>query len=64
MDYVKFAEACGGKGYYVKEPDEVKSTIHFALKEKSPTIIEAYVDPFEPPMPPNSPLNYDIRLCS
>ena len=22
------------------------------MKERKPTIIEAYVDPFEPPMPP------------
>jgi pyruvate dehydrogenase (quinone) len=63
IDYVKFAEACGGKGYYVKEPDEVKSTIHFALKENSPTIIEAYVDPFEPPMPPKTDLEYVNNLA-
>ena len=63
IDYVKFAEACGGKGYYVKEPDEVKSTIHFALKEKSPIIIEAHVDPFEPPMPPKTDLEYVNNLA-
>ena len=25
IDWVKFAEACGGKGYAIKEPYEVKS---------------------------------------
>ncbi|HZC21272.1 MAG TPA: thiamine pyrophosphate-dependent enzyme, partial [Nitrososphaeraceae archaeon] len=63
IDYVKFAEACGGKGYYVKEPDDVKSTIHFALKENSPIIIEAHVDPFEPPMPPKTDLEYVNNLA-
>jgi pyruvate dehydrogenase (quinone)/pyruvate oxidase len=36
----------------LKEPDDVKPVISKALKEKKPTIVEAYVDPFEPPMPP------------
>src|SRR6185503_11351669 len=52
IDFAKFAEACGGKGYTIIEPAEVKSKIHQAMKEEKPTIIEAYVDPFEPPMPP------------
>jgi pyruvate dehydrogenase (quinone)/pyruvate oxidase len=29
-----------------------------ALKERVPTIIEAYVDPFEPPMPPKVSMEY------
>jgi pyruvate dehydrogenase (quinone) len=52
IDWVKFAESCGGKGYAIKEPNEVKSIMNQAMKERKPTIIEAYVDPFEPPMPP------------
>jgi pyruvate dehydrogenase (quinone)/pyruvate oxidase len=64
IDYVKFAEACGGKGYCVIEPEEVKSVIHSALKEKTkPTIIEAYVDPFEPPMPPKTDIEYVNNLA-
>ena len=53
IDFVKFAEACGGNGYAITEPNEVKSVMHKAMSERNkPTIIEAYVDPFEPPMPP------------
>ncbi len=41
IDWVKFAEACGGKGYSIKEPKEVKSIMNQAMKErKQPTIIE------------------------
>jgi thiamine pyrophosphate-dependent acetolactate synthase large subunit-like protein len=58
IDYVKFPEACGGKGYAISEPSEVKSTMHQAMKERKPTIIEAYVDPFEPPMPPCKKMLY------
>ncbi len=52
IDFTKYAEACGGRGYSIREPAEVQSTISQAFSEKKPTIIEAYVDPFEPPMPP------------
>jgi pyruvate dehydrogenase (quinone) len=44
----------GGKGYRIKKPDEVKPVIQGAMikdKEK-PVIIEAYIDPFEPIVPP------------
>jgi pyruvate dehydrogenase (quinone) len=54
IDFAKFAESCGGKGYSIRKPGEVKSTMKLAMKERKPTIIEAYVDPFEPPMPPKT----------
>ncbi|HYA84604.1 MAG TPA: thiamine pyrophosphate-dependent enzyme, partial [Candidatus Bathyarchaeia archaeon] len=58
IDWVKFAESCGGKGYAIKEPNEVKSIMNQAMKERKPTIIEAYVDPFEPPMPPKVEMGF------
>jgi pyruvate dehydrogenase (quinone) len=63
IDFAKFAEACGGKGYVIKEPFEVKSIIHQAMRESKPTIIEAYVDPFEPPMPPKVGMEYVKNLA-
>jgi pyruvate dehydrogenase (quinone) len=55
IDFAKFAEDCGGKGYVIKGPSEVKSIMNQAMKERNkPTIVEAYVDPFEPPMPPKT----------
>ena len=63
IDFSKIAEACGGKGYVIKEPNEVKFKIHQALKEKKPTIVEAYVDPFEPPMPPKVGMEYVKNLA-
>lgn len=52
IDFARFAEVCGGKGYSITEPSEVSSIMHEAMRENKPTIIEAYVDPFDPPMPP------------
>jgi pyruvate dehydrogenase (quinone) len=55
IDFAKFAEDCGGKGYVIKGPSEVKSIMNQAMKERNkPTIVEAHVDPFEPPMPPKT----------
>jgi pyruvate dehydrogenase (quinone) len=49
IDFAKFVEDCGGKGYVIKGPSEVKSIMNQAMKERNkPTIVEAYVDPFEP----------------
>jgi pyruvate dehydrogenase (quinone)/pyruvate oxidase len=64
IDWVKFAEACGGKGYAIKEPNEVKSIMSQAMKErKQPTMIEAYVDPFEPPIPPKVEMEFVKELA-
>jgi pyruvate dehydrogenase (quinone)/pyruvate oxidase len=55
IDFVKIAEACGGIGYTINEYDDIKPIMKKAMSDKTtrkPTIIEAYVDPFEPPMPP------------
>jgi pyruvate dehydrogenase (quinone)/pyruvate oxidase len=53
IDFAKFADSCGGKGYTIKDPDEVEPVMQAAMAEKTkPVLVEAYVDPFEPPMPP------------
>jgi pyruvate dehydrogenase (quinone)/pyruvate oxidase len=64
IDYARFAEVCGGKGYSIKEPSEVHSIMHQAMTErKKPTIIEAYVDPFDPPMPPKVEMEFVRKLA-
>ncbi len=63
IDFARFAEDCGGKGYAINEPSEIKSKIHEAMKERKPTIVEAYVDPFEPPMPPKVEMEFVRNLA-
>ncbi|MBA3284598.1 MAG: pyruvate oxidase, partial [Nitrosopumilus sp.] len=51
IDFAKFAESCGGKGYTIRESGEIESVMKAAMEEKTkPVIVEAYVDPFEPPL--------------
>jgi pyruvate dehydrogenase (quinone)/pyruvate oxidase len=53
IDFAKFAESCGGKGYAIKDSSEIEPVMQAAMEEKAkPGLVEAYVDPFEPPMPP------------
>jgi pyruvate dehydrogenase (quinone) len=63
IDYAMFAEACGGKGYSIKEPNDVNSIMHEAMSDKKPAIIEAYVDPFDPPMPPKVEIEFVRKLA-
>ena len=65
IDYAKFAEASGGKGYTIKKIDEVKSVIGMAMNEENefPTIVEAYIDPFELPLPPKINMEFPTHIA-
>ena len=64
IDYTKFAEACGGIGYNINEPKEVRGVLGAASAErKKPVIVEAYVDPFEPPMPPKVEREFITKMA-
>jgi pyruvate dehydrogenase (quinone) len=52
IDFVRFAEACGGAGFRCERPNEVRGALDAMLRADGPALCEAVVDPFEPPMPP------------
>jgi pyruvate dehydrogenase (quinone) len=52
IDFVRFAEACGGIGFRCERPDEVRGALEAMMLADGPALCEAIVDPFEPPMPP------------
>jgi pyruvate dehydrogenase (quinone)/pyruvate oxidase len=51
IDFVKFAEACGGRGFKIDAAADCGRLLDMALATPGPVIIEAVVDPFEPPLP-------------
>ncbi|MDQ6785347.1 MAG: thiamine pyrophosphate-dependent enzyme [Acidobacteriota bacterium] len=51
IDFAKYADACGGLGFTVREPDEIAPTLERAMASGKPCVVEVYVDPNEPPMP-------------
>jgi pyruvate dehydrogenase (quinone) len=52
IDYAAIARACGAAGFTIEKPDECGSILDQALAMQGPVVIEAVVDPHEPPMPP------------
>lgn len=54
IDFAAFARACGGRGYRIEDAAVCGDVLDQALREPGPTLIEAVVDPHEPPMPPNA----------
>ena len=65
IDYARFAEASGGKGFTIKKIDEVKSVLSMAMNEENelPTIVEAYIDPFELPLPPKVNMEFPTHIA-
>ena len=52
IDFAAFARACGGQGYTIDDPAQCGAVLDQALSTAGPVIVEAVVDPLEPPMPP------------
>ena len=52
IDFAAFARACGGTGITITEPERCGGQIEEALRTPGPVLVEAIVDPHEPPMPP------------
>lgn len=51
IDFSLFAKACGADAFTIEDPKECGDVLDRMLACKGPALIEAVVDPFEPPMP-------------
>jgi pyruvate dehydrogenase (quinone) len=63
IDFVKFAEACGGLGVRCEQPDEVRPALEAMLQSERPALVEAVVDPFEPPIPPRVKVEQALHMA-
>jgi pyruvate dehydrogenase (quinone)/pyruvate oxidase len=52
IDFSKVAEACGVPAVRIEDPARCPEQLREALSREGPCLIEAVVDPNEPPMPP------------
>jgi pyruvate dehydrogenase (quinone)/pyruvate oxidase len=52
IDFAGVARACGIQAYTVDDPAKCGDVLRQAPASAGPTLIEAVVDPNEPPMPP------------
>jgi pyruvate dehydrogenase (quinone)/pyruvate oxidase len=51
IDFVKVAEACGATGIRIDDPMSCGERMDHALRTPGPVVVEAVVDPLEPPLP-------------
>ena len=51
IDFAAYARSCGAGGFTVDQPAEVASVLRQAFAHPGPAIVEAVVDPNEPPLP-------------
>jgi pyruvate dehydrogenase (quinone) len=63
IDFAGFARVCGGTGLTIEDPAECGRILDQALATPGPVIVEAVVDPFEPPMPPKVTLEQATKFA-
>lgn len=51
IDFAGIARACGGQGFTIEDPRQCGNIVARALATPGPVVVEAIVDPNEPPMP-------------
>jgi pyruvate dehydrogenase (quinone) len=62
IDFAAFARACGGVGFRIEDPREAQATLEKALAAEGPVIVDAIVDPIEPPLPPKVTVDEAAKL--
>jgi pyruvate dehydrogenase (quinone) len=63
IDFVGFAHACGGVGFRCEKPEEVRPALEAAFAAKGPALVEAVVDPFEPPQPARATFTQGLHMA-
>jgi len=63
IDFAQFARACGGNGFTIENPTDCGSVLGHALATPGPVVVEAVVDPYEPPMPAKVSLDQAAKFA-
>lgn len=63
IDFVKVAEGCGIGAVSIEDPEKCGEQLREALARPGPCLIEAVVDPFEPPMPPKIEVKQAMHMA-
>jgi pyruvate dehydrogenase (quinone) len=63
IDFAAVARACGAAGFTITDPRECGRVLDEALATPGPAVVEAIVDPFEPPLPPKITLEQAAKFA-
>jgi pyruvate dehydrogenase (quinone)/pyruvate oxidase len=62
-NFAMYAESCGGAGFTVERPEEIRPALERAIASGKPALVEVVVDPNEPPMPAKTTATQALRLA-
>jgi len=63
INFAASAMACGATGFTIDDPAQCGEILDRALAVPGPVIMEAIVDPLEPPQPPKATLDQTKKLA-
>jgi pyruvate dehydrogenase (quinone) len=63
IDFALHAQACGAAGFTIEDPKDAPSVLRQALAHPGPAVIQAVVDPNEPPLPGNVTLEQSMHFA-
>jgi pyruvate dehydrogenase (quinone)/pyruvate oxidase len=63
VDFVGMAQALGVRAFHVEHPDDLRGVLDAALAHDGPALVEALVDPNEPPWPPKVELEQALKTA-
>jgi len=62
IDFAGIAMNCGAAGFTIEKPEEAEETLRRALAHDGPVVVQAVVDPNEPPLPGNVSTDQFIKF--
>lgn len=62
INFAAFAVACGATGFTIDDPTQCGEILDKALATPGPVVVEAIVDPLEPPLPPKVTIDQATKL--
>ncbi len=63
IDFALHAQACGAAGFTIEDPKDAADVLRQALAHNGPAVIQAVVDPNEPPMPGNISMEQSVHFA-
>jgi pyruvate dehydrogenase (quinone) len=63
IDFAAYGKACGAGGFTIERPEEIAGVLREAFAHDGPAIIQAVVDPHEPPLPGNITIKQAFKFA-
>jgi pyruvate dehydrogenase (quinone)/pyruvate oxidase len=63
IDFAEVAHACGGAGFTAEDPNDCGRVVEEFLNAPGPAVLQAVVDPLEPPLPPKITADQALKFA-